>query len=142
MRTKALLTLALCLCVGGLLIACGGGTNVTVNAPAKNAAPAANTSSAPPVTDAKPADAKAADTGDSTGVPECDDYIKKYEACLTKIAKAAPQVEDQMKKSFETTRDAWKKAAANPTTKAGLAAGCKQATDAAKTATKAYACEF
>lgn len=143
MKTKALLTVAVCLCVAGLFIACGGGANVTVNTPAKNAAPAANTAapaSAP--SSAAPASSDSTAAAPNTGVPECDDYIKKYEACLTKIAKAAPQVEEGMKKAFETTRDGWKKAAANPTTKATLASACKTATDSAKTQMKQYACEF
>ncbi len=145
MKTKALLTVAICVAVAAMLIACGGGANVTVNTPAKNAAPpAANTttSASTPATAANPAANPATDAGPNTGVPECDDYIKKYEACLTKIAKAAPQVEDQMKKAFQAQRDGFKTAAANPQSKATLATTCKQAVETAKTATKAYACEF
>jgi len=75
-------------------------------------------------------------------VAECDEYITKYEACLTKIAKAAPQVEPQLKQSFEAQRSSFKTAASNPQSKATLAGACKQAIETAKASTKAYACEW
>jgi hypothetical protein len=77
---------------------------------------------------------------DAVGVPECDEYLTKYEKCIKdKVPAAArPQLETSMKQ----TRDSWKSLAANPTTKAGLAQGCKQALDTAKTAMGAYGCAW
>jgi hypothetical protein len=49
------------------------------------------------------------------------------------------QVKDTYKKAMTDNRDAWKKAAANPQTKAALESGCKQALDAAKTVFDQYA---
>jgi BRCT domain type II-containing protein len=79
-------------------------------------------------------------TGDKIGVPECDDYIAKYEACVN--GKVPEMARAQFNSSMKNLRDAWRKAAATPEGKAGLAAGCKQATEQAKTSMKAYGCEF
>src|SRR5690348_936974 len=66
--------------------------------------------------------------GGGIGVPECDDYLKKMEACLGKMpaeAKAA------MEQGFKTNRDAWKQAASSsPAAKEALKPGCKAALDA------------
>ncbi len=79
-------------------------------------------------------------SGDKIGVPECDNYIEKYEACITgKVQEAARA---QMKSSFELTRKSWKDLAANPQTKSSLASACKQATEMAKQSMSAYACEW
>jgi hypothetical protein len=79
---------------------------------------------------------------DSVGVAECDEYIKKYEACLTKIAKDAPQAQPGLKSGFDAQRKAFKDAAANPQSKAALASSCKQAIETAKQSTAAYKCEW
>ena len=78
--------------------------------------------------------------GDSTGVPECDAYIKNYSTCLdSKVPEASRAA---LRQAFDQTRETWKKAAADPNMKAALATGCKQANDAAKTAMTAYGCTF
>jgi hypothetical protein len=68
-------------------------------------------------------------------VPECDEYIKKYEACLTTIAQKNPSVEPSMKQAFEAQRNGFKAAASTPQGKATLAGTCKQAMETAKTST-------
>jgi hypothetical protein len=78
--------------------------------------------------------------GDSIGVPECDDYIAKYEACVRDKVPAAGRA--QMEQSLQTMRSSWKQAAATPAGKTGLAQGCAQAAAAAKTAMGAYGCQF
>lgn len=79
-------------------------------------------------------------SGDSVGVPACDEYLTKYEKCISsKVPEAARA---SMKSSMDTMRQSWKQAAATPAGKAGLEAGCKQALDAAKQATQAYGCEW
>jgi hypothetical protein len=77
--------------------------------------------------DAK-ADTKAADSkssGDSIGIAECDEYIKKYSACIDKMPEAARA---PAKQGFETAKTGWKASAAasKDTTKAS----CKAALDA------------
>jgi hypothetical protein len=98
---------------------------------------------APKTTDApKTAEAPKTETADSVGVPECDDYIKKYEACLTKIAKDAPQVQPSLKTSFDAQRNAIKQAVSTAEGKKMMATQCKQYVDSAKQATTAYACTW
>lgn len=79
-------------------------------------------------------------SGESIGVPECDEYLKKYEACIS--SKVPEVARPSMKQSMDTMRSSWKTAAATPEGKAGLAAGCKQELEAAKTATAAYGCSW
>jgi hypothetical protein len=83
-----------------------------------------------------------ASTGDSVGVAECDENIKKYEACLTSIAAKSPQVAPALKSSDEAQRNGFKTAAATPQGKATLASACKQAMDTAKASTAAYSCNW
>jgi hypothetical protein len=95
-----------------------------------------------PADSPKTTDAPKTETADSVGVPECDDYIKKYEACLTKIAKDAPQVQPSLKTSFEQQRSAIKQAVSTPQGKSMMATQCKQYVESAKQATSAYACSW
>src|SRR2546423_956320 len=81
-----------------------------------------------------------ASTGNKIGVPECDDFIAKYEACVTgKVPEAA-------RASYQTAvkqwKDSWKKLAENPQTKGTLAAACKQAREQQETALKSYGCTW
>jgi len=68
--------------------------------------------------------------GAGVGVPECDDYVEKYTKCIDeKMPEAARETS---KKALQTSVDAWKKAAATPAGKEGLAQACKTASDAVK----------
>jgi hypothetical protein len=78
--------------------------------------------------------------GASFGVPECDDYIAKYEACLN--GKVPDAARDMVRQQLDATRASWKQAASTPEGKASLAAGCKMATETARTAMQAYGCTF
>jgi hypothetical protein len=80
--------------------------------------------------------------GDKIGVPECDEYIEKYEKCLTSSTKIPDAAKTSMKSSFDQIRKSWKDAAATPAGKAGLAMGCKSAMDSAKQAMAAYDCQW
>jgi hypothetical protein len=116
------------------LIACsgGGGQSAATPPPAATAAPAASTAS--------PA-AAAADSGASEfGVPECDDYIKKYLACID--SKVPETARAMVRQGLDQTKASWKQAASTPEGKQGLAMGCKQATETAKTAMAAYGCTW
>lgn len=137
-----LLTVAALLCGVFFLANCGGGTTTNTATPKTDAPKTDAPKTDAPKTDAPKADAPKTDAADSVGVPECDEYIKKYEACLTKITEKAPQAQPGLKSAFEQQRKGFKDLAANPTTKAGLPNACKQAMDAAKQSTSAYACEW
>lgn len=84
--------------------------------------------------------AAAAPAADSTGVAECDTYLKNYTSCLdSKVPEASRAA---MRTGFDQTRAAWKAAAANPAGKDALRQGCLQATEAAKAALKPYGCDW
>lgn len=79
-------------------------------------------------------------SGDKIGVPECDEYIEKYEACIRgKVPEAA---RGAMESSIEQMRKSWKDVAANPQAKKALAGGCKQAQETAKQTMSAYNCAW
>ena len=76
-------------------------------------------------------------SGDKIGIPECDDYIAKYESCTPKVPEA---VRANYKGALDQVRASWKKLAADPATRGSLAAACKQATETAAASWKAYGC--
>jgi hypothetical protein len=102
---------------------------------AQPAAPAAE-AAAPAAAPAEAAPAQVA----GFGVPECDAYLQKMMECIdSKVPEAA---REPFKTSLEASRSAWQQAASTPEGKAGLAAACTQATEAAKTAMAVYGCAF
>ena len=148
--------------VMGVLMAIGLGLSVaacnkdkegTPAAPEKKADTAAKPADKAADTAAKPADkaadtaAKPADTakpaapaaGGDIGVAECDDYLKKMRDCAGKMQ---PEAAGPMKESVDTMAKAWKDASSTPEGKTALAAGCKQALDAAKSAYGSMGCTF
>ena len=141
MTTKLTLLIALCIVTGMLLIACGGAADNTATT---NTANTANTNKA--ATNTAASNTAAANTstastsGDKIGVPECDDFITKYEACVTGKVPAAAQA--TFKSSIETWRKSWKDLAANPQTKATLTQVCKTQLETAKTSLSTYGCTW
>ena len=130
--SKSFLLLCLVLCAL-VLISCAKSESTTN----REAAPAASPKTSPAATTATTGTSTAAE---KIGVPECDAYIAAYEACIRDKVPAAGRA--TYESTFATLRKQWHDAAANPQTKAGLAAGCKAATDAARTAMKSYNCNF
>jgi hypothetical protein len=104
--------------------ACGG------NADSKPAA-----SSTPPASTAPASTTASADFG----VAECDDYFKKYLACIDKLAPAA---QTQARQTLDQSREAWKQAASTVEGKAALASTCKAASDAAGPSMRAQGCSW
>jgi hypothetical protein len=90
---------------------------------------------------AAPATATKADTaGTKIGVPECDEFIAAYDACVSsKVPEAARA---QYKSSIEQWRSSWRKLAENPNTKATLVSVCKQSAESARASMKTYGCTF
>lgn len=126
-----------------LLAACAGS-----EAPANNASPAnvtnrtttTTTTTTPATTTTSPATTTTAGTGDKIGVPECDDFLTKYEACVSdKVPEAARA---QFNSSLKQWRDAWRSAASTPQGKAGLAQGCKMVAEQSKQSMKSFGCVF
>jgi len=107
---------------------------------------ACGSSAAPPVPPAPapaassaPAPAASASAASGFGVAECDDYMKKYLACIDRLAPAA---QGQARQVLEQSRAAWKQAAATEQGRAALATTCKAASDAAATAMRAQGCAW
>jgi hypothetical protein len=124
---KLRIFLPLCLMCGLLLVACSS-QEVTTNR--ASSTPAASTATpAAPVS-----------TGDKIGVPECDDFIAAYDACVS--SKVPEVARAQYKTAIEQWRTSWKKLAENPNTKATLAAACKQSAEQARVSMKTYNCTF
>jgi hypothetical protein len=72
----------------------------------------------------------AAASGDSVGVAECDEYIKKYEGCIKKAGGAAAAAAET---AFKAQRDTFKQSASTPEGKAALKGTCKQMLDSLAT---------
>src|SRR6266516_2464436 len=75
-------------------------------------------------------DARASQVAETVGVPECDEYLAKYEACVT------VHVPDDKRKAFHDglaqRRAAWRTMSENPGTRPGLAQACRLALDTAR----------
>jgi hypothetical protein len=131
MLTK--LNLLICLVCAIVLVGCAQSTaptNDSATSPA-NANKAATTT-APAKTETSSA-AK-------IGVPECDDFISAYEACVTdKVPEVARA---QYKTAIAQWRESWTKLASNPQTKPTLAAACKQSAEQARASMKSFNCTF
>lgn len=121
--------LAIAILAGALsagLVACGGG--------GKSGESAGNTAPADKAAATAPAG------GAEFGVPECDEYVAKYTACIdSKVPESARVMIHQQ---LDATKANWKQAASTPEGRAALAAVCKQATEAARTAMQAYGCSW
>jgi hypothetical protein len=137
MVTKLIVTL---FCLGALLLV-GCTTTETTNTnntPAKAATPA----SSPAVTASTPAPSTstASTSGDKIGVPECDEFLTKYEACVSDKVPEAQRA--TFKTSMAQMRTAWHNAASTPQGKAALGTTCKTALESARTSMSAYNCSF
>src|SRR5437016_7483872 len=126
MLTRTLLIL--CALFAMLLLGCSK-TETTTN---DNAATGSK-----PATMSSPAMSTA---GEKIGVPECDDFIAKYDACVSsKVPEAARA---QYKNALAQWRESWRGLAQNPQTKATLVSVCKQAAEQQAAALKSYGCGF
>jgi hypothetical protein len=142
MNYKSFIAIAAALCFAVVSFGCGGAatntSNTTANKPANTTVTTTSNTTTTTTNTAANTETKADATEPGTGVAECDEYIKKYEACLTTIAAKAPQAAPGLKSSFEAQRTAFRSAASTPQGKATLPATCKQATETAKTSTSQW----
>jgi hypothetical protein len=125
--------LFICVVCAIVLVGCSKSEPTNSSATPGNANKAATTTT-PSSTTATTASAE------KIGVPECDEFIAHYEACVSDKVPAAAQ--PQLKTGLAQWRSSWKKLAENPQTKATLAGVCKQQLEAARTSMKAYGCTF
>lgn len=111
---------------------CGDKTDAAGSGSAKaSGAASVKTSAAPAASSAAPAASSAAApdaAGDTIGVQECDDYVKKWKECYKD-----PTTKAAMEPGLKTMTDEWKKqAAAGGAQKDGLKMVCKASLDAFK----------
>jgi len=76
----------------------------------------------------------------TTGIPACDDFLKKYEACITSKLPEAQRVTHNAQ--LDQMRKAWIDMARSPAAKSSMEVTCKQTMDAMKAALQAYGCAF
>jgi hypothetical protein len=76
----------------------------------------------------------------TTGIAACDDFLKKYEACVTSKIPAAQKTTFQGQ--LDQMRKAWSDAANNPGAKAALESTCKQSAEQTKAAMSGFGCAF
>ncbi|WP_428268404.1 hypothetical protein [Haliangium sp.] len=77
-----------------------------------------------------------------TGVAACDDFIEKYETCITTSPRIPDPVRDVYRQSIEDMRDAWREAASTPGGKAAAESACKQALEAMSEAMQGFDCNW
>ena len=111
-------------------LGCGGGDKPAAQPPA---------TLAPATTMAAPATLPMESMGDF-GVAECDNYMKKYMACLD--SKVPQAQRDMMRLQLEQTKVAWRRAASTLQGKASLASACSQIDAQTGPAMKAYGCTW
>jgi hypothetical protein len=93
-----------------------------------------------PTTTSSPSNTKTVSSGEKIGIAECDDFLAKYDDCITKNVPEAQRA--QYESSIKQWRDSWRQLAKNDMTKGTLAAACKQALEQAKSSMKSYNCTF
>jgi hypothetical protein len=125
-------TLLLCVVFAIVLVGC------TKSEPTNNATPTANANKA--TTTTTPATTTVATAGAKVGVPECDEFLAAYDACVS--GKVPEATRAQFKTGMEQWRSSWRKLAENPQTKPTLVGICKQTIETARTSMKAYNCTF
>ena len=76
----------------------------------------------------------------STGVAACDDFLKKYETCVTtKVPDAQRAI---FKGQLDQTRKMWSDMAKDASTKAALDSTCKQSATQMSAALQGFGCTF
>lgn len=130
--------LAVCVLCAAILIGCSKTENSNVATDNSNKGTTATTTSSPGTTTTTTTTTTS--TGDKIGVPECDEFITKYDACVS--SKVPEMARAQYQTALKQWRDSWKKLAENPQTKGSLAAACKQAREQQEAALKMYGCSF
>jgi hypothetical protein len=76
----------------------------------------------------------------STGVAACDDFLTKYDTCVSSKLPEAQRA--TYKAQLDQTRKTWVEMAKNPSAKATMEASCKQTMDAMKASLQSFGCSF
>lgn len=79
-------------------------------------------------------------TAQTVGIAACDEFLKKYEACVTTNVPEAQRA--VYKGQFDQMRKMWSDAAKNASAKPTLESACKQSADQMKTSLSSFGCTF
>lgn len=139
MARRIFVSLALSISCALLLAACGGSDTNTTNG-TSNAAKTTNTGNTTVTTSNSGTTVTATVSGDKIGVAECDDFIAKYEACIT--SKVPAEGRAQWNTALAQWRTSWRQLAENPQSRSALAQACKMAADQSRQSMKPYGCDF
>ncbi len=82
----------------------------------------------------------AAAAGEKIGVPECDEFIAAYEACISNKVPAESRA--QFNSSVAAWRKSWRSLANDARSKPTLVQVCKSSMEQARTSMKVYGCTF
>ena len=74
------------------------------------------------------------------GVPICDEFLDKYEACVTR--NVPPPHFESIREGMREWREAWRAVAASPGGVPSLEKACRQTLEAQRQATAALGCEW
>jgi ABC-type uncharacterized transport system auxiliary subunit len=134
--------LIFCVLFAAILIGCSPTSNTNSTTANSNSSSGSTAAATPATTTSTPATTTTttASAGDKIGIPECDDFIAKYDACVS--AKVPEMARAQFQGAVKQWKDSWKKLAENPATKGSLAATCKQAKEQQEAALKTYGCTW
>jgi hypothetical protein len=76
----------------------------------------------------------------TVGIAACDDFLKKYEAC---VGTNVPEAQRTMfKGQFDQMRKTWSDAAKDPGSKTMLEGTCKQSAEQMKMSMSSFGCTF
>lgn len=142
MARRIFVSLALSISCALLLAACGGGANTTNGTTNAGTTTTGTTTGNTTATTSNSGTTTTGTTGggEKIGVAECDDFIAKYEACIT--GKVPAEARAQWNTALAQWRSSWRQLAENPQTRPSLAQACKMAAEQSRTSMKPYGCDF
>jgi hypothetical protein len=76
----------------------------------------------------------------STGIAACDDFLQKYDTCVTSKLPEAQRA--TYKAQLDQTRKMWVDMSKNPSAKPAMEGSCKQTMEAIKTSLQSFGCSF
>jgi hypothetical protein len=74
------------------------------------------------------------------GIPECDEYVRKYQACLAE--KVPADAKTRLRAALDAQRKQWRGATSDPYKRAAVADQCRSAAAAAKQSLADFGCDF
>lgn len=132
--------LVVCLAASvSMMLACGS-SEPAVNSETNSSAAKPATASSPAAASTPATSSSGTMSADSVGVPVCDEFIAKYDACVT--GKVPAEARAQYQTALSQWRTQWKRMAETPQMKSALEQACRTAMDQAKAQLKTYDCAF